>query len=117
VTLKVIIFDDVLAARGERFQIPGLEVEVYGHADDAVEQCAGPSAPDLVCMDYAMGAEHRSGAEAVSMLRAGGYGGRILAMSSDPSANHSMLTAGASEALDKKAMLRSYLVALGSKGR
>ncbi len=32
-TLRVLIFDDVLAARGERFAIPGLEVAVHGDAD------------------------------------------------------------------------------------
>ena len=38
-TLKVAIFDDVVAARGETFHIPGLEVDVYGHADDALDLC------------------------------------------------------------------------------
>ena len=33
--LRVAIFDDVVAARNERFHIPGLEVEVFPHADDA----------------------------------------------------------------------------------
>ena len=35
-------------------------------------------------------------------------------MSSDPAANAAMITAGADEALPKKAMLRSWLVALGN---
>ena len=37
-TLRVAIFDDVVAARRETFHIRGLEVDVYGHADDAEER-------------------------------------------------------------------------------
>ncbi len=118
-TLRVLIFDDVLAARGERFAIPGLEVAVHGDADEAVLLCSGEGepAPDYICMDYAMGGDHRSGAEAIRLLRAAGYSGRIVATSSDPAANRAMIAAGADEALDKKAMLRSFLVALGKEGR
>ncbi|HSS00703.1 MAG TPA: hypothetical protein VLM79_26770, partial [Kofleriaceae bacterium] len=38
--LNVAIFDDVVAARGERFHIPGLDVAVFPHADDAVRACS-----------------------------------------------------------------------------
>jgi len=111
---RVVIFDDVLAMRGEEFRIPGLDVVVYGNADDAVAICtsAGP-APDVVCMDYAMGPDHLPGEDAVRRMREAGYDGRIVAMSSDPAANRKMLDAGADESLEKKAMLRSFLVALG----
>ncbi len=112
--LKVAVFDDVLAARGEVFHIPGLEIAVYGHADDVLLICseeAGP--PDVVCMDYAMGADHVNGAEAIKALRAGGFRGKIVATSSDPRANQAMIDAGANEGLQQKAMLRSYLLALG----
>ena len=34
--LRVAIFDDVVAARGEVFHIPGLAVDVHPHADDAL---------------------------------------------------------------------------------
>ena len=107
-TVRVAIFDDMLAARGEVFHIPGLEVALFGDADRAEDVAA-----DVVCMDYAMGNGHRSGADAIRALRAAGYRGRIVAMSSDPAANREMIDAGANEALAQKAMLRSFLVALG----
>jgi DNA-binding NarL/FixJ family response regulator len=108
--VRVAIFDDMLAARGEVFHIPGLEIEVHGDGDQA-ENVA--SSAELICMDYAMGGGHRTGAEAVRALRDAGYRGRIVAMSSDPAANRKMIEAGADEALAQKAMLRSFLVALG----
>jgi DNA-binding NarL/FixJ family response regulator len=111
--LKVAIFDDVLAARREVFHIPGLDVAVYGDADDVRAILAGDDAPQVVCMDYAMGAAHASGEDAIRAVRAAGYRGKIVAMSSDPAANARMIQAGANEHLPQKAMLRSYLVALG----
>lgn len=107
--LKVAIFDDVVAARGETFHMPGLEVDVYPHADDAVDLCRHV-VYDMVCMDYAMGAEHQRGDAAVAALRASGFGGRIVAISSDPEANQHMRRAGADENLTQKAHLRSFLV-------
>jgi CheY-like chemotaxis protein len=112
--MRVAIFDDVIAARGEAFSIPGLVVEVYAHADDAVILCTAGVVPDVVFMDYAMGPDRRSGSEAVKELRAAGFAGRIVAISSDPAANGEMRAAGADDALDKKAHLRSYLVHLGA---
>ena len=111
------IFDDVLAARGETFRIVGLSVVVHGHADSAVDICvrSARDAPDVVFMDYSMGAQHKSGADAIRELRAAGYGGRIVAISSDPAANAAMEAAGADEALDKKAHLRSFMVQLGTR--
>ena len=113
-TLRVAIFDDVLAARREVFHIPGLEVGVYGDADDVCLICAGDTAPDVVCMDYAMGPQHANGADAIRAVRTTGFAGKIVAMSSDPAANAAMLAAGANESLLQKSMLRSYLVALGA---
>jgi CheY-like chemotaxis protein len=111
--LKVIVYDDVVAARGETFELPGLDVTVYGDADDAALVIgAMQPPPDLVCMDFAMGADHMDGAAAIAELRAAGYRGRILATSSDPAANERMREAGADEALASKAHLRSYLVHL-----
>ena len=112
--LRVAIFDDVIAARGESFAIPGLEVEVYPHADDAAALCTAGEQPDVVFMDYAMGSDRQSGAEAVAELRAAGFAGRIVGISSDPAANDEMRAAGADSSLDKKAHLRSYLVHLGA---
>jgi hypothetical protein len=112
--LKVAIFDDVLAARREVFHIPGLEIGVYGHADDVQNVCYTLK-PDVLCMDYAMGEGHATGEEAIRAVRAMGFAGRIVAMSSDPAANQRMIDAGANESLQQKAMLRSYLVALGVK--
>jgi CheY-like chemotaxis protein len=113
IAMKVAIFDDVVAMRGETFHIPGLVVDVYGHADDAVRVC-NQHAYDVVCMDYAMGAGHQPGDQAVTALRAGGFRGRIIGISSDPQANQSMRRAGADESLAKKAHLRSFLVRLGA---
>jgi CheY-like chemotaxis protein len=113
-SLRVAIFDDVIAARGEAFSIPGLAVEVYPHADDADVLCTEGERPDVVFMDFEMGAERQSGAEAVAKLRAAGFSGRIIAISSDPAANQAMRAAGADDALDKKAHLRSYLVHLAA---
>lgn len=111
--IKVAIFDDVVALRGETFHIPGLEVDVHDHADQAVRLCRD-RAYDVVCMDFAMGAEHRSGEQAIAALRQSGFGGRIIAISSDPNANLAMQRAGADECLAKKAHLRSFLVAMGT---
>ncbi len=111
--IKVAIFDDVLAARNEVFHIPGLEVDVYGHADDVLAVCAEDPPPGVVCMDYSMGEEHANGADAIRALRAQGYRGRIVATTSDPVARERMVEAGADEALVQKALLRSFLLALG----
>lgn len=111
--IKVAIFDDVVALRGETFHIPGLEVDVHDHADEAVRLCR-ERGYDVVCMDFAMGAEHQSGEQAIAALRQSGFGGRIIAISSDPNANVAMQRAGADECLAKKAHLRSFLVAMGS---
>jgi CheY-like chemotaxis protein len=113
--LRVIIFDDVVAARGEEFRIPGLEVHVVAHADGAVDRCTGDDAPDVVFMDFALGSGRADGAAATKALRDAGYRGRVIAISSDPAANAAMRSAGADDALSSKALLRSYLVHLGDK--
>jgi len=114
--LKVVIFDDVVAARGEVFHIPGLAVEVFAHADDSVALCmtAGHE-PDVVFMDFEMGRGRQSGAQAIADLRGAGFSGRIIGISSDPVANQRMVDAGANESLQKKAHLRSFLVYLASQ--
>jgi hypothetical protein len=68
-------------------------------------------------MDHAMGRGRKTGSEAIRELRASGYRGRIVAISSDPAANAEMRRAGADEVLGKKALLRSYLVHLGSSAQ
>ncbi len=112
--LRVAIFDDVVAARHETFHIPGLEVEVFAHADDAPNSCIA-GAFQVVFMDFAMGHGRKSGAIAVRELRDAGFAGRIIGISSDPVANAAMRRAGADDALGKKAHLRSYLVHLGAQ--
>jgi CheY-like chemotaxis protein len=111
--LKVAIFDDIVFARGETFHIPGLHVDVYGDADQAIELCA-QCGYDVIFMDYAMGSEHQDGAAAIRALRQAGFAGRVVAISSDPDANAEMQAQGANEVLGKKAHLRSYLVSLGA---
>ena len=112
--LFILIFDDVVAARGEAFRIPGLDVTVVAHADDAVQVVHdSASPPDVVFMDFAMGTGRNSGTQAIEELRAAGYAGRIVAISSDPAANAAMRRAGADESLGQKAQLRSFLVHLG----
>jgi DNA-binding response OmpR family regulator len=112
--LRVAIFDDVVAARGERFHIPGLEVDVFAHADDAAGQCTS-GAYDVVFMDFALGPGRKNGQTVTREVRAAGFRGRIVAISSDPAANAAIKGAGADDALNSKAHLRSYLVHLGSR--
>ncbi len=112
--LKVAIFDDVVAARGEQFHIPGVAVEVFAHADDSPAVCAS-GAYDLVFMDFAMGPGRLDGATAVRDLRAAGCRAKIIGISSDPAANALMKSAGADDALASKSHLRSYLVHVGSR--
>ena len=112
--LKVAIFDDVVAARSEQFHIPGLAVDVFAHADDAVGNCTRGSY-DLVFMDFAMGPGRKDGATACRELRAAGFRGKLIGISSDPAANASMKSSGADESLGSKAHLRSYLVHVGGK--
>ena len=111
--LRVAIFDDVVSARGELFQIPGLAIDVFAHADNALTTC-GLGRYDLVFMDFAMGAGRKDGATAIAYLRSSGFSGKIIGISSDPVANASMRTAGANDALASKAHLRRYLVHLGA---
>ena len=111
--LRIAIFDDVVAARNELFHIPGLEVTVFSDADGAAADCAGDGF-DVVFMDYALGAGHKDGHAVVVELRAAGFRGRIVAISSDPAANAAMCAAGADDHLVSKAHLRSFLVHLGA---
>lgn len=111
--LRVAIFDDVVAARRETFNIPGLDVDVHAHADDAVDACS--HGYDWVFMDFHMGPGRKTGDNAVRALRVSGFTGRIVGISSDPAANAAMKNAGAEESLGKKAHLRSYLVHLGAQ--
>ena len=111
--LRVAIFDDVVAARGELFAIPGLAVDVFPHADNALTTC-GLGRYDFVFMDFAMGPGRKDGATAIAFLRSSCFAGRIIGISSDPAANSAMRTAGANDSLASKAHLRSYLVSLGA---
>lgn len=114
--LRVFIFDDVVAARGEEFRIPGLDVVVYPHADNAADACTQPRPrPDIVFMDYALGPGRADGATAIRAMRRAGFSGRVIGISSDPAANADMRAAGSDESLSKKAHLRSYLVHLGGQ--
>jgi CheY-like chemotaxis protein len=109
--LRVAIFDDVVAARGEQFHISGLDVAVFPHADDAAAVCSR-GRYELVFMDFAMGPRRKDGSRAISDLRAAGFDGKIIGISSDPAANAAMRAAGADDSLGSKSHLRSYLVHL-----
>ena len=111
--LRIAIFDDVVAARNELFHIPGLEVTVFAHADDAAGECTRGGF-DVVFMDFALGPDHKTGRDVTAEIRAAGFRGRIVAISSDPAANAAIRAAGADDALPSKAHLRSYLVHLGA---
>jgi hypothetical protein len=118
--LRVAIFDDVVAARAEQFHIPGLAVDVFAHADDVVATCAAVAADtgdlyDYVFMDFALGSDRKAGDVAIQELRAAGFRGKVIAISSDPNANDLMRQVGADDSLAKKAHLRSYLVHLGAQ--
>jgi hypothetical protein len=112
--LLIAIFDDVVAARGEVFHIPGLVVEVHPHADDA-QRVVTAAGYDVVFMDYSMGPGRKTGSVATAELRKGGFAGRIIGISSDPAANAAMRASGADDALGTKAHLRSFLVHLGAQ--
>jgi DNA-binding response OmpR family regulator len=114
VAIQVAIFDDVVAARGEQFHIPGLDVVVFPHADDAVRACQR-GGYDIVFMDFALGAGRTDGSRAIGELRRAGFTGKIIGISSDPAANAAMRAAGADDSLGSKSHLRSYLVHIGSK--
>ena len=111
--LRIAVYDDVVAVRQEVFHIPGTVVDVFGHADQVVEQCKA-GRYDVVFMDFSMGPGRKDGAAAVTDLRAAGFAGKIIPISSDPAANAAIRMAGANESLSKKAHLRSYLVHLGA---
>ena len=99
--MKVVIFDDVLVRRAREYEVPGLELQFFPHADDAVE-IVRRERPDVVLMDYAMD-EHACGEDAIHALRAAfARGGvKIVAISSDPDSNERMLAAGADDAVPK----------------
>lgn len=86
---------------------------MFGHADDCVAACRRRGY-DLVCMDFTLGPGRRDSATATAELRASGYHGKILGISSDPAANAQIRAAGADAALGSKAQLRSYLVHVGA---
>ena len=109
--MRVLICDDVVAARGEEFRIDGLDIQVLPDSE-TLDALVAADPPDVIFMDYSMGAGKRTGGAAVAALRAAGYAGRIVAMSSDQLRNQEMLAAGASDALPRKAVLRAYLVSL-----
>lgn len=117
--LKVMLFDDELAQQPGPYRMSGLSLRCFAHADDAVQLVAA-ELPDVVLMDYSMGAM-LSGAAAVAKLRALSLGQatsgpargtrrrlRIVAISSDPANNQRMLDAGADDAVPKS-HVRAYL--------
>lgn len=115
-TCRVLIFDDDLVRHPEflgsvvvglssRPGLPHFDLRYRAHADDALDDIA-VFRPDLVLMDYQMGATHSDGATATRAIRAAfdHYVLPILAISSDARFNHRILLAGATEACVKMAL-------------
>lgn len=100
-SLRILVFDDDLF--GHQDFLAGLPGEfVYRpHADDAVAEVRAV-APDVVLMDYSMGAR-LTGAQAVSLLRESFAADElaIIGISSDPLLNARIVLAGADEAVVK----------------
>lgn len=116
--MKVVIFDDELSERPALYRIPGIELSLVPHADDAVA-LATRERPDVVLMDFAMYGES-SGAEAVAALRAWCSRSQrqlyIVAISNDAASNQRMLEAGADDAVPKT-HVRGYLQKLLERQR
>jgi CheY-like chemotaxis protein len=106
VSLRILVFDDDLFGHQDFLAgLPG-ELVYRPHADDAVAQVRAV-APDVVLMDYSMGA-HLTGAQAVSLLRESYQPDElaIIGISSDPLLNARIVLAGADEAVVKMAAPR-----------
>lgn len=105
-TRTLLVFDDdlvhhqdFLAGVGETLSA---DMTYFAHADDCVAAVAQYQ-PDAVLMDYSMGSEHLSGAEAVAELRATYPKGTlvVVGISSDAWANSRMGLAGADDGVVK----------------
>lgn len=109
--LVVLVFDDDLVRHPEFLEACPAEFIYHADADDALTAVTAAQ-PDLVLMDYSMGAA-LSGAEAVALLRGCAQLGRvpICAISSDDRCNQHMVMAGADHAVTKMA-LPTHLPAL-----
>lgn len=102
---RVLVFDDDLVRHPELFAELPCEVTLRGHADDCVE-AVEELAPDLVLMDFSMGAK-LNGRDAVMRLRQRYPLGAltIVGISSDARMNRLMLEAGADDAIVKGALV------------
>ena len=106
--VRILIFDDDLVGHPEFLsglsESLGADLELIyrAHADDAVAE-AEALRPAAILMDYSMGADHVSGARAVSNLRERFDPSKlpIVGISSDARANELMRMAGANNACVK----------------
>jgi CheY-like chemotaxis protein len=116
--MKVVIFDDELVERAPFYRMPGVELALFPHADDAAA-VVRRERPDVVLMDFAMNAR-RTGAEAIAELltlrKEAPLMLFIVAISTDDAANQRMLDAGADDAVPKS-HVRGYLHKLLEKER
>lgn len=116
VPVKVLVFDDELAARpGALADVPGVGIILHASADNA-EAVVLHEDPDLVCMDFAFRGSKRSGASAVAALRRQ-WDARelfILGISGSTQGNVALRSAGANDVV-RKSDLRERLLKLARK--
>jgi DNA-binding NarL/FixJ family response regulator len=104
----ILIFDDDLVHRPDF--LAGMPARfVYRHDADQAEDDVAAHDPDLVFMDFAMGAT-RNGVDAVRALRVRWPDLAIVAISSDARMNRLMLEAGATVAAVKMALPEEFRV-------
>ncbi len=99
---RVLVFDDDLVRHPDFLAALPAELHYRPHADDALADVAAVR-PAAVLMDYAMGGDHLTGAQAVATLRERYAPSElvIVAISSDPIMNHRMILAGADDGVPK----------------
>ena len=118
--LDVLVFDDDLVHRTGFLAQVDARFVYRAHADQAVA-VVRQLRPDVVLMDYSMGA-HLTGAEAVADLR-GHFDAHtlpIIGISSEMRCNHAMILAGANDAVAKAVLphrLPQLLEGLASAGQ
>ncbi len=106
----VFLFDDELHARAHQYRLPGVDLHVFEHADEAL-RLVKQRCPQIVLMDYSMRGE-QSGAEAMAALhhyrKSSGVLLHLVGISRSSDSNRYLLAAGADDAIPKT-HVRGYL--------